>query len=711
MTEDTSTENLRKFLESDDPATIMMGLSMIKGVGLTEDLIAVIAGLYMWHDSPVIRRKAKKYLFEQAPDNVKSTVELYWDAKYQKLRRASKLEVITKELISAFDQTPLNDIKLWKWAIFREVGWEYVDYRYPSDIILTILCNHFGLKTLDLLFESLEKNEGLNGVPMNIGSLGPDTIGPIVNKLKNNKERPIRIGLIDALMYIAQKNENSPQIHNRILDEGLSAILIELLRDKDYYLREKAMIAIGILEDKSAAQPLKNYIESEIVNEPIPMTEYYLTSLNTAIHALGLIKEDENCDFLTTILKEYNVKCNRASGEEIGEDYDDDLEISDKGYAKNVCINIIISLSHIGNRKTIQIIESVTKDLIEVEKKGLIDGSNFSNYGSAYSITEIGNISKDSIDKIKTNSISKENDSLFEKLFENPETTSSENLCNFLESNDPAVIEKGISIIREESPEDTTPENLRKFLKSDNPVMVKIGLCMAKEEGLTEKLLSTVLRLYMWDGERGIRAEAKSVFNKYAPKNIQAKIKENWKPSYRTLSIKLKQDFRDKEPDKFQKIISNLLKIFKSHDGLAQAVLYRLIKSTKEPQGTRVDRYGDSDKALLQGYAIRRLQYLDDIRAIRPLIRLLNINEKRIEKALANIRNRSITDPLIKMIRKKKYNSFQGQAAEWDAQMALPSYLHKRGAFPPHLPADADWKYPKKNFRKKFDWEYQDYLE
>ena len=52
------------------------------------------------------------------------------------------------------------------------------------------------------------------------------------------------------------------------------------------------------------------------------------------------------------------------------------------------------------------------------------------------------------------------------------------------------------------------------------------------------------------------------------------------------------------------------------------------------------------------------------------------------------------------MIRKKKYNSFQGQAAEWDAQMALPSYLHKRGAFPPHLPADADWKYPKKNFRK-----------
>ena len=32
MTEDTSPENLRKFLESDDPALVMMGLSMSKGI-------------------------------------------------------------------------------------------------------------------------------------------------------------------------------------------------------------------------------------------------------------------------------------------------------------------------------------------------------------------------------------------------------------------------------------------------------------------------------------------------------------------------------------------------------------------------------------------------------------------------------------------------------------------------------------------------------
>ena len=36
MTEDTSPKNLRKFLESDDPAMVQMGLSMAKGSGLTE---------------------------------------------------------------------------------------------------------------------------------------------------------------------------------------------------------------------------------------------------------------------------------------------------------------------------------------------------------------------------------------------------------------------------------------------------------------------------------------------------------------------------------------------------------------------------------------------------------------------------------------------------------------------------------------------------
>ena len=32
MSDDASPENLRKFLESDDPAMVMMGASMLKGI-------------------------------------------------------------------------------------------------------------------------------------------------------------------------------------------------------------------------------------------------------------------------------------------------------------------------------------------------------------------------------------------------------------------------------------------------------------------------------------------------------------------------------------------------------------------------------------------------------------------------------------------------------------------------------------------------------
>ena len=38
MTEDTSPENLRKFLESDDPAMVMMGLSMAEGIDCPSEI-------------------------------------------------------------------------------------------------------------------------------------------------------------------------------------------------------------------------------------------------------------------------------------------------------------------------------------------------------------------------------------------------------------------------------------------------------------------------------------------------------------------------------------------------------------------------------------------------------------------------------------------------------------------------------------------------
>ena len=114
--------------------------------------------------------------------------------------------------------------------------------------------------------------------------------------------------------------------------------------------------------------------------------------------------------------------------------------------------------------------------------------------------------------------------------------------------------------------EDTSPNNLRKFLESDDPAMVRMGVSLAKGSGVPEELLPTILGLYMWDDDKTIRAAAKSVFTKYAPPEIQTKVKENWKPSYRTL---------DRHGDKFLKVISPLLK---SQDDIAISVVYCLLK-------------------------------------------------------------------------------------------------------------------------------------
>ena len=70
MTEDTSPENLLKFLESDDPAMVMMGLSMAKSIGVPENMLPLILSFYFWSDSNAIRNAAKKIFFQNASPNI-----------------------------------------------------------------------------------------------------------------------------------------------------------------------------------------------------------------------------------------------------------------------------------------------------------------------------------------------------------------------------------------------------------------------------------------------------------------------------------------------------------------------------------------------------------------------------------------------------------------------------------------------------------------
>ena len=83
MTEDASPENLRKFLESDDLAMVMMGLSMAKGIEISSTEIYPIANLYMWHEDTSIRRTAKTVFMKNAPEKAKEIMKTHWKTQYR----------------------------------------------------------------------------------------------------------------------------------------------------------------------------------------------------------------------------------------------------------------------------------------------------------------------------------------------------------------------------------------------------------------------------------------------------------------------------------------------------------------------------------------------------------------------------------------------------------------------------------------------------
>ena len=130
--------------------------------------------------------------------------------------------------------------------------------------------------------------------------------------------------------------------------------------------------------------------------------------------------------------------------------------------------------------------------------------------------------------------------------------------------------------------DDASPENLRKFLESDDPALVRMGLSMAKGSGVPDELLPTILGLYMWNNDKNIRAAAKSVFTKWAPEEIQAKVKNNWKASYRTLSVRSqkKGSVYFSEKTGLAKIIPELINEFKSKEYTA-VILYPYTKILK----------------------------------------------------------------------------------------------------------------------------------
>ena len=198
----------------------------------------------------------------------------------------------------------------------------------------------------------------------------------------------------------------------------------------------------------------------------------------------------------------------------------------------------------------------------------------------------------------------------------------------------------------------TSPENLRKFLESDDPALVQMGLSMAKGSGVPEELLPTILRFYMWDEDKTVRAAAKTVFTKYAPAEIKVKVKNNWQAKYRTRTV---------TDDEFKEVVRPFLEAFKSQDDFALIALKPLIKALE-------------DETVCYR-AIEALGKIDDKRAVEPLIKTLEDKEEyryrdSAAEVLGNIGDKRAVEPLIKALEDK---------VDWDVRKNAASALGEIG--------------------------------
>jgi hypothetical protein len=104
-----ASDNLRKFLESDDLAMITMGLSMAKGsADASRQTLGLILGLYMFHGDKEIRSLAKTAFTKLAPSVPKRIVRKYWQAEYR--TQSWVWDGWMQKMVSDVDEAGINPV-------------------------------------------------------------------------------------------------------------------------------------------------------------------------------------------------------------------------------------------------------------------------------------------------------------------------------------------------------------------------------------------------------------------------------------------------------------------------------------------------------------------------------------------------------------------------------------------------------------------------
>jgi hypothetical protein len=234
VTDDASPENLRKFLESDDPALVLLGLSMAKGSGVPEELLGLVAGLYMWHDDKVVRAAAKSTFTKYAPDELKDILKGTWNTSYRTMKTRKSLYPKVDAMLKRFNDTPFDSMDVWVPALSRSAG---------DKVAIVSVLGTFGEPAVEPLIKALEDDdeEVRETAARALGQVGDSrAVKPLIKALGDDG-----YGVAEA----------AAEALGEIGDTRAVEPLSEALGDDGYGVAEAAAIALGKI-GKPAVKPL-----------------------------------------------------------------------------------------------------------------------------------------------------------------------------------------------------------------------------------------------------------------------------------------------------------------------------------------------------------------------------------------------------------------------------------------------------------------------
>ena len=373
-------DNLRKFLESDDPAMISMGLSMAKGSDDASRLtLGQILGFYMFHGDKEIRSLAKTAFTKLAPSVPKVIVRKYWQAEYRTQPWVWEGGWMQK-MVSEIDEAGINPVYLLIRAfVAGDEGTrgviigilEKIEVVDDSAIVvaalvqmisevkrwnrgpltnekaaITIIENIGGEQAVDALAGLLGNNLEINEVVADtLGTLGDvRAVEPLISVLSNDSEAVARtLGILgDAravgpLIKILGEIFDRPRPPNHyyyvhrfsLLDKDISAFIVALIKLDDTHAVELLIKALDDKEDndavlrgfrRGAAEALGNIGDARAVEPLIKALGEDKSEVRwPAAGALGKIGDKRAVDPLIEELGDDDESVNSSAAEALGE--------------------------------------------------------------------------------------------------------------------------------------------------------------------------------------------------------------------------------------------------------------------------------------------------------------------------------------------------------------------------------------------------------